>query len=937
MPSELSEEQWRKVLELAQEFAELPSREQAAFLESCQADPEIIREVLALVDEFDAPPPQPRSAGLQIGRFVITGSLGRGGMGEVFSARDTELDRLVALKFLTPEITLFPEATEKFIHEAKTASALNHPNIVTIHEVVRSESSIGIVMELVEGQPLRQLCGTKLPVAKIIDIGRQIAHALSAARARGIVHRDIKPENILLRTDGCVKVLDFGLARQASNTQSSSNPSLQAGTPRYMSPEQARGEPASSASDIFSLGLVLYELATGKHAFPGDSPLETAHAILTREPGVTLPRDFPVDFRRLIFSMLSKSPEARPTAEAIVRRFGQILETVESSSPEALRRKTISGRQRFWLGVVAASLAVAAVTAWFGKGRRDGQELADLTIKPLTSQAGWEAGPAVSPDGNSVAFTWSPRLDVPKQIYVKRLTDAEPVKLTDSRNGRIGYLAWSPDGKRIAFKRQFGKQGALYLQGALYSINSSGGDEQKVLELNNANLSSTIDWSPDGRQLAFSDSLPGDPIHLVIYLYDLHTAEKRKLTSPPKDIWGDASPQFSPDGRTVAFKRITGFWVDNIYLVRSTGGPIQRITSARRGIWGHAWMPDGQSLLVSCQRSSTIFGIWRFPVKSPSRPERVAQGGVDAITPSTGRLTRRMAWVNQLWDLNIYRIPSSGIGEPVRLIASTQRDQDPAFSPDGRIAWISDRSGSREVWMSREDGSNQVQVTNLNGPPIDHLRWSFDGRYLAFDGRRSGYSDIFVVECPPGGLQCGALKALNVVPAESPGWTADNKSVYFSSNRTGQWQIWKQDLSGGKPVQITRTGGYYPNESPDGKWIYFADYNENSTIFGLPGSQAVHSATEKKLVLGPPYRVQHVGWSVTGREIVFIDRPALDRAAAIRAFNLATGKVRSILDLTEVFLDRGDIGVSPSANGKFILYTQLDRSGSNVIIAEKNH
>jgi hypothetical protein len=296
-----------------------------------------------------------------------------------------------------------------------------------------------------------------------------------------------------------------------------------------------------------------------------------------------------------------------------------------------------------------------------------------------------------------------------------------------------------------------------------------------------------------------------------------------------------------------------------------------------------------------------------------------------------------MAWVNQLWDLNIYRIPASGEGTPVKLIASTQRDEDAVYSPDGRIAWISDRSGAREIWLAWGDGSGQIQVTNMNGPQIDHLHWSFDGRYLAFDSRHSGYSDIFVLECPPGGLHCSAPKALNVPPATSPAFSADNKSVYFSSNRSGAWQIWNQHLSGGKPVQITRTGGFYANESPDGKWLYFSDHHDDSTIFRAPGSQARGAGAAPMAVLGRPWKVQMEGWTVTPEEIVFIDRPAPQRHAAIRAYNLRTGKVRSVLDLTEVFLDRGDIGVSVSADGRSILYAQLDRSGGNVIIAEKNH
>ncbi len=268
---------------------------------------------------------------------------------------------------------------------------------------------------------------------------------------------------------------------------------------------------------------------------------------------------------------------------------------------------------------------------------------------------------------------------------------------------------------------------------------------------------------------------------------------------------------------------MTGFWADDIYLVPTSGGEVKQFTANRRGIWGHAWMPDGKSLLVSCQRSGTVFGIWRFPLDAPSRPERVAQGGVDMITPATSSRSSRIAWVNQSWDLNIYRVGLNGRGTPERVIASTQRDNNPAVAPDGRIAWVSDRSGSREVWLGKEDGSGQTQVTHLNGPQVDHLQWSFDGRYLAFDSRPNGYSDIFLLECPAGSFHCGEPRAMGLVPANSPGWSADSQTVYFSSNRTGQPLIWKRALSGGPAVQVTRTEGSWARESADGKWLYFSD------------------------------------------------------------------------------------------------------------------
>ncbi len=627
--------------------------------------------------------------------------------------------------------------------------------------------------------------------------------------------------------------------------------------------------------------------------------------------------------------MLSKAPADRPAAGSVASQLDKMLTRLQEPQTEASRIWPFG--KGFWAAVALVGIAFASAIFWFTKGQRSAPQLADITMKPLTSQAGWELAPALSPDGQAIAFTWSAKLDGPRQIYWKRDKDTDPKQLTGpSTAGQIGYLVWSPDATHIAFKRRIVEPG-----GGIYSIDISSGEERKIVDLANADLSSSVDWSPDGTLLAFSDAAPGTFRPLAIYLYNLQTGEKRKLTSPSHDVWGDWNPKFSPDGKTIAFKRSVGFWVDDLYLVPAAGGDTKQFTANRRAIWGHAWMPDGKSLLLSCQTTGTVFGIWRFPLDAPTRPERVAQGGGDTITPATSRRSGRMAWVNQVWDLNIYRVGAKGDSKPERVIASTQRDSTPAYAPDGRIAWISDRSGSREVWLAREDGSGQTQVTHLNGPQVDHLVWSFDGRHLAFDSRPQGYSDVFVLECPPGGLNCSEPQAMGLYPAVSPGWSADSQTVYFSSNRSGPWSIWKRALSGGPVTQVTPAEGIWARESPDGKWLYYSTTTNESVISRIPGSKGAGEPAGAVPVIDLSNKVQSEGWTVTGSDLVFIGRPDGSRPAAIRAYNFTTGKIRPILDLTEVFLDRGDISLSVSQDGGSILYAQLDRSGSNVVVAEK--
>jgi serine/threonine protein kinase len=291
----MNEERWRRVWEIFQTAREMPAAEGRAYAESAITDSEALEEVLTLLANDEAtdsdqpasilgPAPLNEQAALEeewphlgktYGRFVITGPLGRGGTGEVYRARDAELNRTVALKFFGTGTIGSSGTVSRSLREAQAASALNHPGIVTVYDVLHTDSGVAIVMELIEGLPLRSICGNPHPVAEVANWGRQIAMALAAAHGAGIVHRDIKPENLILRPDGFVKVLDFGLARQVQGSLLNSTISQFAGTLSYMSPEQVHGERPGPSSDVFTLGIVLYELATGVHPFGSESAMKT--------------------------------------------------------------------------------------------------------------------------------------------------------------------------------------------------------------------------------------------------------------------------------------------------------------------------------------------------------------------------------------------------------------------------------------------------------------------------------------------------------------------------------------------------------------------------------------------------------------------------------------------------------------------------------------
>jgi eukaryotic-like serine/threonine-protein kinase len=462
----VTDEGWRKALELYEAASGLEASKWHSFLIANSANPEVIERVLKLLQEpgpLSSSAPVSRS-GTEIGHYRILELLGRGGLGEVYAAHDFALGRIVALKFLGPESRGAGLEVEQLIGEAKALSAINHPNIVTVHEVLQTETAIAIVMERVEGTSLRKICSAAAPADQVIELGRQIAVALDVAHSHGIIHRDIKPENILVRADGYVKILDFGLARRIDADDENSTNGVPIGTLRYMSPEQLRGETLTPASDVFSLGIVLYELATGSHPFPAQSPFETAHAIAVNEPKPPAAVNplIPRGLERLILSMLAKNAHVRPSAGDVSGELDELAQTHSVSAERATSRNKDQRSRWVWPAFAAAFLA-AILLFWFQRSDQSRPAFSQLRTWPLTSQAGWEASPTFSPDGESVAFLWTERPDLPSQIYIKALDADAPVQLSHSApEENMGSLAWSPDGTRIAFKRSHGHSGAIY-------------------------------------------------------------------------------------------------------------------------------------------------------------------------------------------------------------------------------------------------------------------------------------------------------------------------------------------------------------------------------------------------------------------------------------------------------------------------------------------
>jgi serine/threonine protein kinase len=432
----MNEEQWRAVWKLYQASVTIPEGDRRTFLGTITESPEIRDAVLKMLRSGDAPEVSDY-AGQRIGHYLVTGRIGHGGMGEVYSARDTELARSVAIKFLRSLYLGTQSAIDRCTREAKAASALNHPNIVTIHEIIPVGADQAIVMELIDGVALRQICGAPQPVDQILHLGQQIARGLAAAHAKGIVHRDLKPENIMVRPDGVVKLLDFGVAFDLNATNPGSV--FPAGTLRYMSPEQGRGLTMSGASDVFSLGIVLYEMATGVHPFDSLSLLEAVNAVNSRKPAAPskLNEFIPPQLDELILAMLAKDAAGRPAAADVARALESRLrgDTLRSVLPPPAV-PAMRGRKIMPATAVLAVLA-AALVLWGPWSRT--QPNPDRPLLHLDLDVGDEVSQfAISRDGMQiVALTGN-------HLVLRRLDQAEfkPIPGTEGAS----FPFFSPDG-----------------------------------------------------------------------------------------------------------------------------------------------------------------------------------------------------------------------------------------------------------------------------------------------------------------------------------------------------------------------------------------------------------------------------------------------------------------------------------------------------------
>jgi serine/threonine protein kinase/WD40 repeat protein len=725
------------------------------------------------------------------GPYQVIAPIGEGGMGQVFKARDTRLDRIVALKISHAQFT------DRFAREARATAALNHPHVATLYDVGPDY----LVMEFVEGDTLRG----PLPLARALLYAGQILDGLEAAHRKGIVHRDLKPANIMVSKSG-VKLLDFGLAQmKAPATMSDQTATMTvstegtiAGTLQYMSPEQLQGKEADGRSDIFAFGLVFYEMLTGRRAFNGDNAASVISAIMTAEPPA-LPQQqlaIPPALDRVLRMCIAKDPDERWQSAADVRRALQLVDTTPAAAEAVARPK------QFRWGWIAAAVVIGALIGGAAMLRQSAPKATDSwTFRPLT-YSGLAFSPSLSPDGKQVAFLWISGKSRDQDLYLQLVNGGNPLMLKDAH--AVGKPAWSPDGSRLAFIR---RDGGIYVMPAL------GGAPQRV-SISNGATRGDLAWSPGGDFLVFTGT------GLGLFAVSPEGGEVHELTKPGAGV--DLSPALSPDGGTLAFVRRTSTFNSGVFVMPlhrdgTTAGAANQITS---GVWDISaldWTADGREILFAGSAGSGNSSLWRI-ARDGGKPTRFPAPSMVAAQPSVARQSGRMIYVTRQVETKIFKLPlGARAGEPTALIEADGDQRDLGVAPNGeRIVFVSNRTGSKEIWVAKSDGSEQTQLTFFNGPSVGSPRWSPDGKQIAFDGYAGGSSDIYVMPADGGKPSRLTSDAANEV---RPSWSHDGQWIYFGWDKGADSGIWKIRASGGEPALVTRHGGH-GFETGDGQWLY---------------------------------------------------------------------------------------------------------------------
>jgi len=700
-------ERWKQIEELYQAALAQPPEKRAAFLaQACPGDLQLRGEVRSLLDQqadsfLESAPlsaVQAVSAGAKLGNFEIVELLGRGGMGEVWRARDARLKRDVAIKVLPAGLARDPDRIARFEREARAASALNHPNIVHIYDIGRDNGTYWIASELVRGDTLRRMIEAgPLAAPKAIEIAAQVAAGLAAAHAAGLVHRDLKPDNIMVTRDGHVKILDFGLAKQRRSAQDSTTADLTdegvvLGTAGYMSPEQVRGEAADHRSDLFSFGVVLYEMLCGKRAFAGDSSVEVMNAILKNDPP-ELPASVPGALARIVRRCLEKEPDRRFQSAA---DLGFALEALSLAPASAERPR----RRAWWKwAALGASCVIAAIVYWLGVRPTRPPAPPETTLRRPTNDSGLTTDAVISPDGKLVAYSSNRENSASRHIWVRQVDGRGSIRLTNDP-ADDSDPAFSSDGTEIAFRSERGG-------GGIYVVPVLGGEARELVPEGRR-----PSFSPDGRWLMYSTGrgLPGgtDNIPAKLFVKPVSGGQAVQIGAAISGRCGHAV--WSPDGSRILFFANCYPAVPTAWVSTVDGKDVRpnRDLGPVLANWSNVnqWIPNPPRLL-GWRQVADAFVVTAVPLSADGTKVTGAPQKLTSVTEQllhvAAALDGRIVLTTSTSKVHLWGLPidakGRAIGEPKQITYGSEDEAQPSLSRDGgRMAFTSVRANTQRVF-----------------------------------------------------------------------------------------------------------------------------------------------------------------------------------------------------------------------------------------------
>jgi len=795
--------------------------------------------------------------GRQISHYRILEKLGEGGMGVVYKAEDTKLKRTVALKFLRSDILPSKQDKARFIYEARAASALEHNNICSIYEVDETkDGQMFICMPFYEGETLRaKIKRGPLQISEAIDVTLQVAEGLEEAHQKGIIHRDIKSGNIIVTPKGQVRIMDFGLAKADRSTKLTST-GVTLGTVTYMSPEQVRGERIDRRADIWSTGVVLYEMIAGRLPFHADHDQAIMYMILNQEPEplTGLRTGVPMELERIADKAMAKLPDERyQSARELIADLHALQRKLESEKPSTpVAPGSAGSRQRLASrkGILTIAIALAAVVCVFIFVRVMG----DRSIPParpvqITNGAGLQITPAISPDGERIAYVSNEAGNM--DIYVVGVQGGNPLNLTHSPSSDYNP-EWFPDGSSIAFVSD--RNG----EDSIWKIGQFGGSA--ILLISNA-YSPAI--SSDGKEIAFSRAgLRGE---LRIAVASLSDPSKVTVLTGDKDGQSDhCDPAWSPDGSKICYSARRNLWV-----VPSAGGKAWPLTTDEELDCEPVWSPNGKHVYFSSYREGTL-ALWRVSAKG-GKSQRVTTGVGQDGGPSISSDGKRLTYYTMVTERDVL-IRDLDSARETRL-PGLSGGKMPAIAPDNsKIVFTSDRWGHKnDLWIQPLDSlaSGASEPARLTDQPgnASHPAFSPDGKWIAYYRIIGKESDIWVVSCSGGQpVRFTRDPALDIHPT----WSPDGSQLAFASNRGGNYNIWVAPVRDGEctgsPTQITRRemGAFAPSWSPDGELIAFVGAGPSGPeIWVIPsdGSSSPRQVTQGAGAL-------RVRWEPSGKSLL---------------------------------------------------------------------